>query len=74
MVIFLFHQANLLLVLDLPPGKLTVGKLHQHVEQRPKIIVATWNILNNEAIEAKVKLLSSVYFLTGKYVEVYVDH
>ena len=40
MVIFLFHQSNLLLVLDLPPGQLTVRKLDQHVEQRPEIVVS----------------------------------
>lgn len=29
------------LVLDLPPGQLTNGKLHQHVEERPQVIMAT---------------------------------
>ena len=39
------NYSDLLLILDLPPRQLSVGKLNQHVEQRPQVIVASCNIL-----------------------------
>lgn len=41
MVVLLLHQTDLLLVLDLAPRQLPVDELHQHVEQRPQIIVTS---------------------------------
>ena len=38
------NYSDLLLILDLPPRQLSVGKLNQHVEQRPQVVVASCNI------------------------------
>ena len=40
-VIFLFHETDLFLVLYLSPRKLSIGKLDQHVEKGPQIIVTS---------------------------------
>ena len=41
MKLFKVNHVDLLLVFDLPPGQLPVGKLDQHVEQGPQVVVAT---------------------------------
>ena len=40
-IIFLFHETDLFLVLYLSPRKLSIGKLDQHVEKGPQIIVTS---------------------------------
>lgn len=40
-VILFLHGAHLLLVFDLAPRQLTRHELHQHVEQRPQVVMTT---------------------------------
>ena len=46
MKLFQVNHVDLLLVFDLPPGQLPVGKLDQHVEQGPQVVVATWQVFH----------------------------
>ena len=46
MKLFKVNHVDLLLVFDLPPGQLPVGKLDQHVEQGPQVVVATWQVFH----------------------------
>ena len=36
-----YDEGYLFLVLDFPPGQLSVGELDHHVEERPQVVVAT---------------------------------
>ena len=38
-------KSDLFLILDLPPWQLSIGKLNQHVEQRPQVIVPSCQIV-----------------------------
>ena len=65
MVIFLFHETNLFLVLYLSPWKLTISKLHQHVKQRPQIIVtALIKTRFNNSLHLTIKMFNFLPTIT----------